>query len=186
MMLWIAALQVSAAMPLLQSGRFAEARPILEKACIVKESNACYLLGRTLFTLDLYDQALPILLPLRATDPAPWRVEDALALTYEALRQPLEAETMYRLAIKGNGGRSADPSYHYGRFLIREGRAAEAIDVLAPVVKRFPSYTAARFELGRAYYYCERYSEAEAELKASGESEEALRLLEKARRRRSQ
>ena len=58
--------------PLLEQGRFADARPILEKSCAGREADGCYLLGRTLFSLDQYEAALKVLAPLAATDVNPW------------------------------------------------------------------------------------------------------------------
>lgn len=174
--------QVAAAMPLLEQSRFADARPYLEKACESKEANGCYLLGRTLFTLDRYEEALGVLAPLAATDRDPWRVRDALGPVYEALRRPAEAERNFREAVAGNRDRSPEPRYHFGRFLIREGRAGEAITVLAPAAAKFKSYELARFELGRAYYQTNRLAEAEMELAAAPSLEEARRLLQKVRR----
>lgn len=174
--------QVAAAMPLLEHGRFADARPILEKSCAAREANGCYLLGRTLFSLDQYDAALQVLSPLAATDGSPWRVHDALGSVFEALRRPVEAERAFREAVEGNRGLSAEPHYHFGRFLIREGRAAEAVAALAPAAKLFPKHERVRFELGRAFYQLNRFEEAGKELAAAPLLEEARRLLQKVRR----
>jgi tetratricopeptide (TPR) repeat protein len=104
-------LQVAAAMPLLEQGRFADARAPLEKACAAREANGCYLLGRTLYTLDQYEAALRVLTPLAATDRDPWRVQDALGSVYEALRRPAEAERAFAQAVSGNRDRTADPRH---------------------------------------------------------------------------
>lgn len=178
----VLAWQVTAAMPLLQKGQFADARPLLEKACNAKEANGCYLLGRTLFTLDQYDNALRVLTPLIATDPAPWRVHDALGSVFEALRRPADAERSYQDAVRGNQDATADPRYHFGRFLIREGRAEEAITILRPAAQKFRDNPLVRFELGRAYYLTREMENAEAELQAASALEEARRLLQKVRR----
>lgn len=176
--------QVAAAMPHLQQGRFADARPLLEKACAAKEPNGCYLLGRTLFTLDLYEPARTVLGPLAASDPDPWRVYDAIGSAEEAMRKPVEAERAFRRAVELYRDRGAEARYHLGRFLMREGRAADAVAVLVPAVKRFVKYELARFELGRAYYQMGRHAEAETELAAAPSLEEARRLLGKIRRQR--
>lgn len=175
-------LQVAAAMPLLEQGRFAEARIPLEKACAAKEANSCYLLGRTLYSIDQYEAALQILAPLVATDRDPFRVHDALGSAYEALRRPAEAERSFRDAVTGNRERTADCRYHLGRFLIREGRPAEAIQVLAPAAAKFPKHELVHFELGRAFYQTNRLAEAEAQLNSAPSLEEARRLLEKVKR----
>ncbi len=176
--------QVAAAMPHLEQGRFAEARPFLEKACAAREANGCYLLGRTLFSLDQYDAALKVLSPLAVTDRDPWRVHDALGSVYEALRRPVEAERHFRESVQGNRDRSPEPRYHFGRFLMREGRAVEAAGILAPAANLFPRYELVRFELGRAYYQTNRFDDAQTELAAAPSLEEARRLFEKVRRQR--
>jgi Flp pilus assembly protein TadD len=174
--------QVAAAMPLLEQGRFADARPILEKSCAEREADGCYLLGRTLFSLDQYEAALKVLAPLAATDVKPWRVHDALGSVFEALRRTVEAERHFRESVKGNKDRSPEPRYHFGRFLTREGRAPEAVEVLAPGAKLFPNHERVRFELGRALYQSNRFEEAEKEIAAAPSLEEARRLLQKVRR----
>lgn len=171
--------QVAAAMPLLEQGRFADARPHLEKACGAAEANGCYLLGRTLFLLYFYDAAQKVLTPLLLTDRDPWRVHDALGSTHEALRRPAEAEHHFREAVAGNRDRSPEARYHLGRFLIREARASDAVAVLTPAAAKFPRYELVRFELGRAYYQTNRLTEAASELKAAPALEEARRLLQK-------
>lgn len=166
-------------MPLLQQGDFESARPLLEKACVAKEPNGCYLLGRTLFTLERYDDAVRILRPLLANDRDAWRVHDALALTFEGMRRAAEAETHFQASVKGNAERTPEPRYHFGRFLIREGRPEDAERILAPGVVRFPKYELLRFELGRALYQQGRMREADAELAAAPSLEEARRLRSK-------
>ena len=174
-------LQVAVAMPLLQEGRFEDARAPLAVACKQGEANGCYLLGRTLYTLEQYDAALAALLPLRTTDRDPWRVDDAIALVYEGLRKPAEAEKHFQLAI---AGRAPDPRYHYGRFLIREGRAAKAVEVLTASAKEFPKHELTRFELGRAHYQLGRIEDAERELALAPSLDEARRLLGKVKMRK--
>ncbi|MDX2181228.1 MAG: tetratricopeptide repeat protein [Bryobacteraceae bacterium] len=160
-------------MPALEKGDFAAARPPLERACDAREPNGCYLLGRTLLALDQYEKAVRVLEPLVSTDPSPGRVADALGLCYEALRRTADAEAMYKKA-------GAAAQHRYGRFLIREGRAADAVKALAAV--ETPS---GRFELGRALYQLGRLAEAENALEAAGSLPEAQALLAKVRRRRA-
>jgi Flp pilus assembly protein TadD len=119
---------------------------------------------------------------LAATDGNPWRVQDALGSVFEALRWPADAEREFRAAVLGNKNRSPEPRYHFGRFLIREARAAEAVEVLAPAAKQFPKNERVRFELGRSLYQLNRFEEAEKEIAAAPSLEEARRLLQKVRR----
>ncbi len=169
-------------MPLLERGEFAAALPPLERACTKGEANACYLRGRALLSLDRYAQAKTVLQEARAKDPFPWRVDDALGLIAEALGEP--AEALFTQAIAGNRNATAEPRLHYGQYLIRQGRATEALAPLAAVAKQFPNYALVRFEHGRALYQLGRLAEAEIELAASN-SDAARALLAKVRRQRA-
>ena len=128
--LWLElAWQVSTAMPLLERGEFAAALPPLERACVQAENNACYLWGRALLSLDRFDQAKLVLTRQRPHDRYPWRVDDALGLIAEATGEP--AESLFTAAIAGNRNSTAEPRLHYGQYLIRQGRPAEALIPLA-------------------------------------------------------
>ena len=169
-------------MPLLERGEFAAALPPLERACAQRETNACYLWGRALLSLDRFGPAALVLSKQRAQDPYPWRVDDALGLIAEATGQP--AEALFTAAIAGNRQTTAEPRLHYGQYLIRQGRPAEALASLASAAKQFPAYAQVRFEHGRALYQLGRLAEAEVELAASG-SAPAQALLAKVRRQRT-
>ena len=174
--------QVAAAMPLLERGEFAAALPPLEQACQRGETNGCYLWGRALLSLDRYLPAREVLMQARRRDEFPWRVDDALGLVAEALGEA--AEALFLAAVKGNGNSSAEPRLHYGQYLMRQGRAAEALMPLASGAKQFPAHGLLRFEYGRALYQLDRLAEAEAELAAAG-TEAAKALLAKVRRQRA-
>ena len=183
MVIWARlAWQVAAAMPLLERGEFAAALPPLERACAKRETNACYLWGRALLSLDRYGPAKEVLTKARAADRFPWRVDDALGLIAEASGEP--AEALYAGAVAGNQGATAEPRLHYGQYLMRQGRAAESLEPLGSAAKQFPGNGLVRFEYGRALYQVGRMAEAEAELSAAG-SEAAGALLVKVRRQRA-
>lgn len=175
--------QLADARTLLEKREFQAARAVLAAACEAKEPEACYLLARTLLQLDDYEAALRLLAPLRASDPQPWRVAEAMALANEALGRRAEAEARYKESIRECGGCSAIPYWHFGRFLTRDGRAREAISVMAPVAERF-DHPELRFELGRAYYSEGKLNEAERALLRAGENENAKRLLTRIRQQR--
>lgn len=175
--------QVADALPLLEKREFQAARPVLAAACEAKEPEACYLLARTLLQLDDYEAALRLLAPLRGSDPKPWRVVEAMALANEALGRRAEAESLYRDSIRECGRCSAIPYWHFGRFLTRDGRAREAISVMAPAAERFGTPDL-WFELGRAYYSEGKLDEAERTLLRAGGHENAKRLLTRIRRQR--
>lgn len=175
-------LQVAVAMPLLERGEFAEALPLLQKACERKEANGCYLYGRTLFSLDRYEPARAALLQIRRVDPYPWRVDDALAQIHEALGEPKAAAAAFSLALQGNRDTTAEPRLHYGQFLIRQGRPAEALAPLAAAASQFPRHQEVRFETGRALYQLGRLAEAVSHLEAAPSVNAARLLLAKVRR----
>ena len=183
MVIWARlAWQVAAAMPLLERGEFAAALPPLERACAKRETNACYLWGRALLSLDRYGLAKEVLTKARAADRFPWRVDDALGLIAEASGEP--AEALYAGAVAGNQGATVEPRLHYGQYLMRQGRVAESLEPLGSAAKQFPGNGLVRFEYGRALYQVGRMAEAEAELSAAG-SEAAGALLVKVRRQRA-
>lgn len=181
-MLWtILLLQVAAAMPLLERGEFAAALPSLEQACRENEPNGCYLLGRSLFSLDRYDQARTVLLRIRFRDPVPWRVNDSLGLIEEALGHEAGAESYFKQAVEGNRDSTPEPRLHFGRYLMRQGRPEESVTILRPLARQFPRHALVRFELGRALYQTGKLREASVELAAS-ETPAAALLLAKVRR----
>lgn len=175
--------QLADARTLLEKREFQAARAVLAAACEAKEPEACYLLARTLLQLDDYEAALRLLASLRASDPQPWRVVEAMALANEALGRRVEAEALYRDSIRECGICSAIPYWHFGRFLTRDGRAKEAIAVMAPVAERLGT-PPLWFELGRAYYSEGKLDEAERALLRAGGHENAGRLLTRIRRQR--
>ena len=101
-----------------------------------------------------------------------------------ALWMQRTAQALFVAAVKGNGNTSAEPRLHYGQYLMRQGRAVEAISPLASGAKQFPAHGLLRFEYGRALYQLDRLAEAETELAASG-IEAAKALLAKVRRQRA-
>jgi tetratricopeptide (TPR) repeat protein len=148
---------------------FPGAVPALQHACELAkgEEDACYLLGRTLFLLARYDEALkPFEKALRdasAVDKA--KVERAAALNLDQLGNAAEAERHFHAAIRayraGGGVRShEDPRLDYGAFLVRQGRAAEAVEPLEQAVAAFPLSPQANAELGRALLDLDRAQEA--------------------------
>lgn len=181
-LLWFG-FQLADALPLLERRDFHGARPLLASACEAGQPEACYLLARTLLQLDEFETALQRLDSLRASDPHPWRIAEAMALANEALGRRAEAEALYRESIRRCAGCSAVPYWHFGRFLTRDGRAGEAISVMAPVAERL-DHPELWFELGRALYSEGRRNEAERALRRAPGHENAQRLLTRIQRQR--
>jgi Flp pilus assembly protein TadD len=128
-----------------------------QKACELnpQEEDACYYLGRSLFGLNRYDAALPAF--QKALHAAPehslWRVHRGLALVFDSLRRPEDAERHYVKAVQLNRGRAGpdeDPRIDLGIFLFRQGRTEESLRPLEEAVRASPSATRVRSQLGRS------------------------------------
>jgi len=130
-------------------GQYPSAAASFTRACRLDpaEPDACFFLARALYAADRYQAAWDVLQPLRASDPDPARVDEALAESAEALGRLPSALELYRAAYRRAPSRHSVP---YGRCLVRLGRDTEAIEVLQPVVAADPGDAAAWFELGRA------------------------------------
>ncbi|MDQ6662942.1 MAG: FG-GAP-like repeat-containing protein, partial [Acidobacteriota bacterium] len=106
------------------------AEPAFRQACTlnIDEENACYYLARTDFTLARLDSALHFFaVALKTAGAEKGRIPLGMALTFEALSKPDEAERYYREAIAaGEASARAD----FGMFLFKYGRGAESLAVL--------------------------------------------------------
>ncbi len=135
----------------------------LAKACELapQDEDACYFLGRTLYTLGRYEEARePFEKALRAVEKAlrarpkesPARVHRAAALNLVGLGRAEEAQRHFREAIRlHRPGVAAgeDPRVDYGAFLARQGRAEEALPPLEQAVRAAPKSARANIALGR-------------------------------------
>lgn len=106
------------------------AEPAFRRACNLnpREENACYYLGRALFTTARFREAIDSFrLALTNAGNQRGRVLLGMALTYERMGETAKAETSYKDAIAA-GEKQAQ--IDYGLFLSKEGRAEEGIVVL--------------------------------------------------------
>ncbi|MDQ2899858.1 MAG: FG-GAP-like repeat-containing protein, partial [Acidobacteriota bacterium] len=106
------------------------AEPAFRKACTLKidEERACYYLARTDFTLARFDDALHFYeLALKTAGANRGRVLLGMALAFEALSKPDDAELHYRQAIAAGEARAR---VDYGLFLFKSGRGAESLATL--------------------------------------------------------
>lgn len=143
--------------------------------------DACYYHGRALYAADLYRDALaPLRLALNA-DAVKGRAETAMGQCYEALGETAEAERMFSLAVARRDGWAQGARLAYGRFLVRQGRAPEAVIVLE--VAQQPESPDARYELGLALSQCDRLADAVRELARAPQHEAAQLLLAKLKAR---
>jgi Flp pilus assembly protein TadD len=155
---------------------YAGAANPLRHACELAkgESDACYLQGRTLLLLARYREAVaPLEKALRISAAADRsKVHRAMALNFEKLGDTVNAEREFHEAIRLYPAPPAvaeDPRLDFGAFLVRQGRAAEAIDPLRQALARSPLSAKANGELGRALLDLERPEEALPLLKKSVE-----------------
>jgi tetratricopeptide (TPR) repeat protein len=99
------------------------------KACDLdpREENACYYLGRVDFTLGRFDKSLEAYRKALANGGDRGRATLGLALAYEAMSNPHEAERYYKDAIEAGATRA---KVDYGLFLFKQGRGAESLKTL--------------------------------------------------------
>ena len=129
--------------------RYTEAEPPLEHACSLDAglADACYFYARVLYALDRFEPSIEV---LRRTGERTWRIQLAMAQALEALGQAREAEARFRESVQLGGAGAAEPGVALSLFLIRQGRAAEAIPVGERVLVSFPDSGDAHLYLGRA------------------------------------
>jgi tetratricopeptide (TPR) repeat protein len=206
---------------LLRLNDYAAAADPLRHACDLRSTgdDACYLEGRTLFLLARYDESITPLEKARRGAGQPdssgpnssgeevSRIERALALSWDKLGNAREAERWFAAAIEHHRGISAareDPRIDYGAFLVRQGRASEAVKPLGLALAANPNSYGANFETGRALLdldrsgdalpYLERAAAIDPDSSAAqmllgktllrvGRAEEGQRILAQARKR---
>lgn len=137
------------------------------RACQLNErlTDACYYAGRAYYASDQYDKALDPLRQALRVDAVKGRAEAALGQCHEALGQPLEAEKQFRSAVARRDAASQQARLAYARFLTRQGRASDAVNVAEKA--QSPETPESRFELALA-------------LSQSGRLEDALKSLDRA------
>ncbi|MBM3726340.1 MAG: tetratricopeptide repeat protein [Acidobacteria bacterium] len=140
------------------------------------DEDACYFLGRTLYTLARYSEARPAFEKASRAAPADKRERAARAeaLNFVALDLPEEAEARFLDAMRAHRG-GDDSRVDFAAFLTRQGRATEAVALLEAALKNQPQSARANAELGRALMHLDRTAAAVPRL------ERALRLDPKLR-----
>ena len=101
----------------------------LRRACTLSPSqdNACYFLGRTLYSLSRFGDALDAFDAALRHAARPGRTRNGMALAFEALGQDADAEHSFQEAIRQGEARA---QVDYGMFLYKVGRTAESVAVL--------------------------------------------------------
>ena len=173
---------------LLGTNDYREASVALGRACGLEpnDEDNCYLQARSLFVLGKYDEAAqPFDKAVRAAPPAKQAtVHRATALNFVERGMPQEAERHFRDAIRLYRASTAlpqpDPRLDYGAFLIRQGRAQAALELLQESVTASPDSARAHGELGRALLELDRPADALPQLKSAVDLDPAawaVRLL---------
>ncbi len=130
--------------------------------------DACYYYGRNLYGIDKYADALAPLEKALAVDPVKGRAESAIAQCLQALGRPEAAEKRFQAAVARHDRAEQMARLAYGQFLIRQGRAVEAVAALKPA--QLPETHEASYELGLAHSQAGQLEEA------AGALQRAVRL----------
>jgi tetratricopeptide (TPR) repeat protein len=131
-----------------------------------KLNDACYFAGRALYASDRFDAALePLRLGLKI-DPDPGRSETALAQACDAMGRNDEAEKYFHAAIQRKSPSAVAAQVAYGNFLIRLGRASDALEPLQSAFQSRPDDESGT-ALGRAMVELDRVKEAIAPLETA-------------------
>ncbi|MGA2590243.1 MAG: FG-GAP-like repeat-containing protein [Bryobacteraceae bacterium] len=101
----------------------------LHRACALNpaQDNACYFLGRTLYSLSRFAEALDAFDAALRHAGRPGRTRNGMALALEALGKNADAERCYQEAIRQGETRA---QVDYGMFLYKVGRTSESVAVL--------------------------------------------------------
>jgi tetratricopeptide (TPR) repeat protein len=141
---------------LLRTGSPEQAASAFATSCRLApdEIDACYLSGRTLLSLDRYEEAASALgqsLQGKSTS-RPASAHRLAALSAIGLNQPQQAEKHFQDAValwRGSDEDGSDPRIDYAGLLYRSGRPAPAEEMLVAAIEKTPASAAALAMLGR-------------------------------------
>lgn len=162
-------------------GRMEDSVRPFTKACDLApaDTEACYYLARALLAAGSYEDArarFDHVLRAEAGRSSP-KMHRAAALNYVALGQAAEAETHFQESIRLAGTRNGqgqarpeeDARVDYGAFLVRQGRAEEALHPLMQAAGAMPQSARPKLELGRALLHLNRLEPAVTHLEKAVE-----------------
>jgi tetratricopeptide (TPR) repeat protein len=153
-----------------QQGDYETAAQAFEESCRLdpRLPDACYYLGRALYYLNRFEDALtPLRKSLGAGGDAA-RAHTAIAQALEALGRAEEAEQSFRAALRS--GKAPETRVRYAVFLFRQGRTVEALHPLQEVLKADPAHFEANLESGRVLLQLGRLEDAVKHLERALES----------------
>jgi Flp pilus assembly protein TadD len=152
-------------------GDFDRAETPFRNACERQPSlpDACLYYARSLYLLNRFQAALPVLHRTLQEDPRNAEGHRLLALSLEGLGRAAEAGGAFREAIRWYRASlpDEDPAIDYGVFLTRQGHAEQALGPLEDALKRHPDARRAHLELGCTLLELDRLVEAAGELEKS-------------------
>ena len=88
-------------------------------------------------------------------------LEINLGIALDLLNRPEESEPHFRRAVNLQPN-DAQPYYYYGRWLRKQGRAVEAVQMLQLAVRKNPDFMPARYLLMQSYHEQARWPELKA------------------------
>jgi superkiller protein 3 len=152
-------------------GDYERAETPFRNACERKPSlsDACLYYGRTLYLLNRFQAAIPVLHRTLQQEPRNAEAYRLLALSLEALGRAADAGDAFREAVRWNRVSSPDedPGIDYGVFLTRQGHPEQAIDPLEAALKRHPDAARGHLELGCTLLELDRLTDAAGHLEKS-------------------
>ncbi len=128
-----------------------------------KDEDACYLLGRSYYSLTRLSEAIAAFKKALDSGRRVWRAYNGMALAEESFGRSVEAERLFREAIRtydGTANAYVSPSIDFGAFLFRQGRLEESLRVLRSAVDEQPGSARAHFELARTLVQLDLLEEA--------------------------
>ncbi|WP_321472101.1 tetratricopeptide repeat protein [uncultured Paludibaculum sp.] len=134
------------------------------QACTLdpKLLDTCYYYGRNLYGIDRYEEALAPLEKALMADAVKGRADAAIGQCLQALGRNEAAEKRFQAAVARHDRAEQMARLAYGQFLIRQGRAVEAVAMLKPAQQ--PESPEAGHELGLALFQTGQLGEAVAAL----------------------
>lgn len=134
-----------------------------------QDPEAWYLLGRTKYNENRFDEAITSFEHVLSLRPHDVRAEDNMGLSYLGLGRTQEAKEAFQRAIEWQGSAPTDgqPYLNLGDLFITEGHFDDAIRALAQAVRLAPENAKFREQLGRAYEGNGDLTSAQRELEAA-------------------
>lgn len=145
-----------------QHGNLPAAVDSFAKACDLNASlpDACYYLGRALYSVNRFEEALDPLKKAIRVDAVKARSETALAECYEGMGQAQEAEEFFRWAVARKDRAYERATLAYARFLIRAGRTGESVGLLRESLEANPNSPEANYQMARVLQQLDKVEEA--------------------------